>query len=613
MAGEPLTPEELARLSAVSGPPRPPGMIYYEQQPIVRFGPERGSGAQVFTPPVPPPVAAPRQPLSFVREQPPAIEPDAFAASRGAAQQNRARKVAEAAAPPLEVAAHAAMQPEPPPPATPPPTPPADAAAPEAPGGGPVAAPIAPLQVIPGGWAPHHRVGRLEVDEGTKEEYVGADALHEQAIQQKTDADQARYDAEAKQIVDTERRVRAIDNAVARNESDRAAQIQSQQIKLEELTDKVNKAPEIDSGRFWAKKSTGAKLFAILGVALGGFAAGMRGGQNQAIDLWEKEMDRDLEAQKAQAANAGNKLAQQRGLLGQMKENFNDTRQAEAAAKVAYLGRAELQLKALAAQSQSPEVQARATDLLAQLQERRAARQLEFDKLAQGNLTEVYRPPTVVGGGGPKPDPEKEKLFVPTGPNGAGYYARTEDEAKKHRAAREGAAELEEVINKALAIRAKTGALERGVAKAGLYDTEDMSSLQSLQTQAGTALNKMKGMGTWDAGSSKAADEQVGKLLNVTGNPEAAARSLLGITRHSLVAAERSQAGQGARAAIAVDQQGRPVQVTLGQASMASPKSQMPPGFKPLQGEAVENVPSPQKAAEPELVVGPAAKKKRGK
>jgi hypothetical protein len=57
-------------------------------------------------------------------------------------------------------------------------------------------------------------------------------------------------------------------------------------------------AASIDPNRYWNNKSTGQKLLAGLALALGGFGAGLTGGRNHALDIINKEIDADLNAQK---------------------------------------------------------------------------------------------------------------------------------------------------------------------------------------------------------------------------------------------------------------------------------------------------------------------------
>lgn len=55
--------------------------------------------------------------------------------------------------------------------------------------------------------------------------------------------------------------------------------------------------PSIDPGRWWKKQSTGSQILAAIGLAAGGFGAGMSGGKNAAMELINNAIENDLIAQ----------------------------------------------------------------------------------------------------------------------------------------------------------------------------------------------------------------------------------------------------------------------------------------------------------------------------
>lgn len=57
------------------------------------------------------------------------------------------------------------------------------------------------------------------------------------------------------------------------------------------------KDKKIDPNRFWNSMDTGQKVLAGISLFLGGFAAGMKGTTNSALEFLNKEIDRDIDAQ----------------------------------------------------------------------------------------------------------------------------------------------------------------------------------------------------------------------------------------------------------------------------------------------------------------------------
>lgn len=69
---------------------------------------------------------------------------------------------------------------------------------------------------------------------------------------------------------------------------------------------------QIKSGNYWASKDTGGKVMASLAMVLGGIGAGMTGGPNYAMQLINKAIEDDMEAQK-ENRNSGLNALLQRG------------------------------------------------------------------------------------------------------------------------------------------------------------------------------------------------------------------------------------------------------------------------------------------------------------
>lgn len=69
------------------------------------------------------------------------------------------------------------------------------------------------------------------------------------------------------------------------------------------------KAGKIDPNRAWNDASTGNKILAAIGVIVGGIGSGLTGQPNQALAVINKQIDRDIEAQKANMDKGKNLLA----------------------------------------------------------------------------------------------------------------------------------------------------------------------------------------------------------------------------------------------------------------------------------------------------------------
>jgi hypothetical protein len=209
-------------------------------------------------------------------------------------------------------------------------------------------------------------------------------------------------------------------------EQERAAYVMREREKLETLSLAAQEKVDPEA----AKGSSGAQLFAAIGIALGQFGASLTGGQNTALQIVHANIDRRIDAQKTNIANAGRAHDRETSLYKDNLAQFGDKQRAVLATKVMYLD----QVRAMAdqqyahARGTSNEAQYKAFQAGVATDRAKAAEDLAkltgVQVATQGN--EHYVPTQVVGGGagGAK---GKEALYVPS----LQGYARDAETAKK--------------------------------------------------------------------------------------------------------------------------------------------------------------------------------------
>lgn len=118
---------------------------------------------------------------------------------------------------------------------------------------------------------------------------------------------------------------------------------------------------------FWADKSTGAKIGAAIAIGLGAYAAGMNGGPNQALQIIQDAIKRDVDLQAAKRG-AIKERAQNNQNIYQMKlQQFGDDEQARQAAQAQMLQLAKIRIDRSAAIAKSQEAKANAQALSGQI------------------------------------------------------------------------------------------------------------------------------------------------------------------------------------------------------------------------------------------------------
>jgi hypothetical protein len=138
---------------------------------------------------------------------------------------------------------------------------------------------------------------------------------------------------------------------------------------------------KIDPNHWWASRDIGQKLSAGIGVALGSLGAAFTKGPNFAMDIINKAIDQDFEAQRQNIVNKksnteaqGNFLqnAIRNGFGIQEAKNMNDMRGLEKASQV---------LNMLKGTLTSPQAQAQADAVNAQIQQAQVAKKQQMDSL----------------------------------------------------------------------------------------------------------------------------------------------------------------------------------------------------------------------------------------
>lgn len=171
---------------------------------------------------------------------------------------------------------------------------------------------------------------------------------------------------------------------------DRAhASAQDAMSKVQQARDEMAKIDtSVDPGRWWATRSTGGKIAGIIGLALGAIGAG-NDGINRAAGMIQQNIDRDIDAQKAEHEL---RLKKGQGAVDSAQSMYamnhaalQDDLAAQSATKASALELADNKLKQIAATAQSPIAKANAQQLSAQLQLKKA----EFDAQASSRLTEA--------------------------------------------------------------------------------------------------------------------------------------------------------------------------------------------------------------------------------
>lgn len=170
---------------------------------------------------------------------------------------------------------------------------------------------------------------------------------------------------EAKATADQQKQMAEVQKAQTDWEIQNQARIQQNMAQFQQQYEQLSREVadgKIDPSRYWSSKSSASKLSAGIGVILAGMGQGlMHSNSNYAIDMLNHNIDRDIEAQKAELGKKENLLSRNLQAQGNMMA-------AEAATRAQMQSIAQGKMMAIAAQTNSPILMEKAKQAGLQLQ-----------------------------------------------------------------------------------------------------------------------------------------------------------------------------------------------------------------------------------------------------
>lgn len=255
---------------------------------------------------------------------------------------------------------------------------------------------------------------------------------------------------------------------------------------------------KIDPQRFWNSRTDSQRTTAAIAMILGGLGSGMTHGPNVALEIIQKNIDRDIDAQKMD-------LGKKQTLLSHYMEQGRDIMQAHNLAKADLIDATAAQLQRAAAQFGDPKAQAEAKIAIAGAQKqsfqlrqeaemKHAQIQMERVELslkAQAMQYQRYQMALAqAAASGQRIDnvemmPAEMRSRAATLPDGRKVLAKTEKGAEAIDAASQAARELKEVTAEMRTFREHEGRTPMSSTTAGRK--ADALHLRALKAFAGTA------------------------------------------------------------------------------------------------------------------------------
>lgn len=368
-------------------------------------------------------------------------------------------------------------------------------------------APAGPI-MVPGGW----RKDFLPFQKSTLAAEEESLQKHENAAVQLTDAIAKKEETAAefyrKQAADANAR----QQVQQEEEAARQAQYKQEVAKYNQFVDEAG-AQKVDPNRYLANQSTGSSILMGIGAALGGFVGARQGGTNSALEMLQKQIDRDVHAQEQDLATGKWKAGQKLNMLGELRAQGMDARTAANALENAQWRIAEEQAKSMMAQSESPIVQARGQEFLAGINDRRVG-------LKERNDEYMFQKPHMIA---PAPTMSKEELGnVFVGADGQHYVARNAESRKKAAESAITYTNIAEGIDDYKAALKNISTSDRLAFKAGIT-TSNMSKAQTAYNHVLSPMRQAQNDGVWKKSEVEMLANTLTPPDHFTGDPEAQA------------------------------------------------------------------------------------------
>lgn len=483
---------------------------------------------------------------------------------------------------PQPLMSSASTPPPPPAPAGPPPPPNVNAAPPA--DAGPVDPHPFPLTLVGGGGViPAHEVEMrgpsLRAAQGAANDALGA--ASQQMASRSEDTAQREYEMYLAQ----ERQAQARQAAAQQAAAERDEELQQRAQDFDQSVKALSKM-SLDPNRFWASRTTGQKISAMVGIALGGFVQGARGGSNAGLDIINQQIERDIKAQEFAYSAARDTANAKQTAFGMAMQKYGSVDAARSMARASALDAVQAQIAQNAALWKGTQAANHGDAMMAELENQKMqqiaqgvafvqpkatgriwvdpATGVTYDESQARALAKDWRTERQDirkigtqgamdllkegGKGSAQAQKDAAQRFVPDMVVGStklpGYTSSTIDEAKADREGREAGARLVDMIDKVLSKREKAGYVGRVGQAVNPFNAQWENEVSALKPQMGVEWSKTKKLGTFDAGVERLMEGILGNPTAVSGATDDKLRELRAQVMNGLAVSKESQTGE---------------------------------------------------------------------
>lgn len=166
----------------------------------------------------------------------------------------------------------------------------------------------------------------------------------------------------------------------------------------------------VDPDHIWKEKGTGAQIVAALGVAMGAFGAALAHTPNYAMEIVQRQIDRDIDAQKENIATKGRVLGAKQGAFQMLRQRGLDHAASEAGAYAVSWDAVTQKMEALKLQAVNEDQKSRADQALKFAQLKSAEAKQNAMQAIRAQQYKIDHPPATGAGAATALAETEEKL-----------------------------------------------------------------------------------------------------------------------------------------------------------------------------------------------------------
>lgn len=273
-------------------------------------------------------------------------------------------------------------------------------------------------------------------------------------------------------------------------------------------------AKGIDPNRYLHDMNAGSKIMTVLGLFASGFASGMTGRPDEAMNFLKSQIANDVEAQKADLAGKERAYQNKTTLYGMLRQQGLDDETAASGARLMAMQAVQKKLDTQYATERDARTKLGLAQMMQKLEQARAQERGHFDEKAgakvQTTETERYQPATPIypaGSGGGVSEKEMGLLFKDPA-TGKTYKATNEESRKKLAGALDLNGEVSQLSDQYAAAAGKLTSVDKLSIKVG-RPTAQAAQAQTLYFQLQGKFRQAANDGVWKKSEAEMLAQQL--------------------------------------------------------------------------------------------------------